>query len=153
MREGQYASQLAFIESGYLRTYQIDFNGNDVTINFHAPNSFCGSFYSFYTQQPALDNIVAISDCVIRTIAYEQLMALYEQELEVNILGRKIIEQVCIQKDVRIAKMLQSNGEERYRWFLAEYPDIFQVAQMRHIASFLGVKPETLSRIRRKMIS
>ncbi len=153
VHEGQSSNQIAFVQSGYLRTYQIDYQGNDVTINFHTPGAFCGSYYGFYTKMPALDNMIAITDCILQTISYESLMALYEDSLAANKMGRKIIEQVCITKDFRIAKMLQTNGEDRYRWFLETYPEIIRVAQMQHIASFLGMKPETLSRIRRKIIS
>ncbi len=153
VREGQYVQTIAYIQEGFLRTYQIDYQGNDITLEFHRPDSFCGSYYGFYAHEPAMDNLVAITDCTIGTITYEQLMGLYEQNININILGRKLIEQVCIAKDFRIAKMLKSDAEGRYRWFLESFPDILQVAQLQHIASYLGIKPETLSRVRRKITS
>ena len=151
IREGQYARQVAYIESGFLRTYQIDYKGNDVTINFFEPGYFCSSYYSFYSKAPSFENLVAITDCTLRLLTYENLMAIYENDLEANRIGRLNIEKVCIKKDLRIAKMLQLDAENRYLWFQQEYPDLMQVAQMRHIASFLGIQPETLSRIRKKV--
>ncbi len=153
VREGQYVNTIAFIQEGYIRTYQIDYQGNDTTLDFHGPNTFCGSYYGFYTHQKALDNLEAITDCRVALLTYDHLMSMYERSLNINILGRKIIEQVCINKDLRIAKMLQSNAEQRYVWFTENYPDLLPVAQQRHIASFLGIQPETLSRIRRKLMT
>ena len=153
VREGQHVHTIAYIQEGFMRTYQIDYQGNDITLEFHRPNSFCGSYYGFYARQPALDNLIAITDCTIGTITYDQLMEFYGENININIFGRKLIEQVCIAKDFRIAKMLQSDAEERYRWFMEAYPDILQVAQLQHIATYLGIKPETLSRVRRKITS
>ena len=151
IREGQYARHVAFIESGFLRSYQIDYKGNEVTINFFESGSFCSSYYSFYSRQPSLENIAAITDCTLRLITYEELMGLFDKNLEVNKMGRRLVEDVCIRKDLRIAKLLQLDAESRYLWFEQEYPNIMAVAQMRHIASYLGVQPETLSRIRKKV--
>lgn len=153
VREGQHVHTIAYIREGFMRTYQIDYQGNDITLEFHRPDSFCGSYYGFYARQAAMDNLEAITDCTIGTITFDQLMSLYEKNLQINILGRMLIEQVCIAKDFRIAKMLQSNAEERYRWFMESFPDILQVAQLQHIASYLGIKPETLSRVRKKLTS
>jgi len=153
VREGQYINTIAFIQEGFIRTYQIDYQGNDTTLEFHEPHSFCGSYYGFYTHQPALDNLVAITDCRLGLITYEQLMSFYEKSINFNIFGRKIIEQVCINKDLRLSIMLQSDAEERYRWFMDKHSELLQVAQLRHIASYLGIQPETLSRIRRKIAS
>ncbi len=153
VREGEKVDTLGYIAEGYLRTFQIDYNGNDITTNFHGPNTYCTSYYGFYARKQALDNIVAITDATIYLIGYDTLMTLYKNSLEINVAAREIIEQVCIQKDFRIAQMLKLDGKDKYLWFLEAYPDIIKVAQMNHISSFLGIKPETLSRIRRKVIS
>ncbi len=153
VKSGDAVKTLAFIVDGYLRTYQIDFKGNDVTTNFHKPNEYCASYYGFYAQKPALDNIVAITDVTLYTISHTNLMALFEHDLSINIEARKIIEQVCIEKDFRIAQLLKLDGKDRYLWFLETYPSLIKVAQLNHIASFLGLSPETLSRIRRKLFS
>lgn len=153
IREGQYAKSIAFVSEGYLRSFQIDYKGNDVSVNFFQSQQFCGAYYSFYAQAPALFTIEALTDCKLQLIAYDTLMHFYQDNLEVNIMGRQLIEEVCIQKDLRIAKMLQLDAEQRYQWFLNAYPDLIKVTQLRHIASFLGMKAETLSRIRRKPIT
>ena len=153
VKEGQLSDELGFITSGYLRTFQIDYNGNDITTNFHGPNTYCASYYSFYSSQAAIENIIAITDIELHLVKYDNLMSLFEHSLESNIVARKIIEKVCIQKDFRIAQLLKLNGTDKYLWFLETYPDLIKVAQMNHISSFLGIKPETLSRIRRKIIS
>lgn len=153
VQAGAPVHQLAYLKSGYLRTYQIDYKGQDVTVEFHGPKQFCSSYYGFYTDEPALDSIVAMTDCELLLISYETLMELYAQHPELNRLGRLLIEQVCIRKDLRIAKMLQSDGKGRYEWFLETAPEVAKVAPLKHIASYLGLQPETLSRIRRRMLS
>lgn len=149
--EGQKVNTIAYIESGYLRTYQIDFKGDDITTNLHAPNSFCGSYYGFYLKQPSIENIVAVTNVTIKLISYEKLMLLYEDSLEMNILGRKIIEKVCIDKDIRISKFLKLDAKDRYLWFIEEYPEFVLNVPVKYIASYLGMKKETISRIRNRV--
>lgn len=151
--EGQYSKKIAWIKTGFIRSFQIDYKGNDVSLNFFQPGEFCGAYYAFYSQQPSVENLIAMTDCELYTIRYEELMKAYQGHLELNIFGRKSIEEVCIRKDFRIAKLLQLNAEGRYKWFLETYPEIYKIAQGKHIASFLGIQPETLSRIRKKLIS
>lgn len=149
--EGNKVNTIAYVESGFLRTYQIDYKGDDITTNLHAPNSFCGSYYGFYTRAFSIENIVAITDVELRLVSYERLMSFYENELEANIFGRQIIEKVCIEKDIRISKLLKLDAKERYLWFLEEYPEFILNIPIKYIASYLGMKKETISRIRKKI--
>lgn len=149
--EGQKVNTIAYVVNGYLRSYQIDYKGDDVTTNLFAPNSFCGAYYGFYAKQPSIENIVAITDVEIKVINYEKLMSLYEGNLELNVLGRKIVENICVEKDIRISKLLQLDAKNRYLWFLEEYPELVLNVPIKYIASFLGMKKETISRIRKKL--
>jgi hypothetical protein len=63
------------------------------------------------------------------------------------------LEKACIERDVRLNKIMHQGAIEKYKWFLENYTEIYKAAKLEHIASFLGIRPETLSRVRRKIIS
>jgi len=149
----QIIRHIALVEEGYLRTYHIDEAGNEVTTEFSLPYTFCTSYYSFYTQQPAFEFIEAITDCQLHLLSYNSLQKLYKQSFAMNVFGRTILEKACIERDLRLKKIMHMKAIEKYEWFLHTYPEIYKSAKLIHIASFLGIKAETLSRIRRKFIS
>lgn len=153
VREGQYSKTIAYVESGLLHSYQIDRKGDMVTTNFYQPSSFCGSYYSFYRQAPSLESIKAITDARIHTIGYDKLQELFEKELLINRISRIATEQVCIEKDIRISKLLKLDATQRYLWFMKTYPFIIEKSPLKHIASYLGMTQETLSRIRKDISS
>ncbi|WKN43440.1 Crp/Fnr family transcriptional regulator [Tunicatimonas pelagia] len=153
VKEGQYSKHIGYVEAGLLHSYQIDRTGDTVTTNFFLPEAFCGSFFSFYRHAPALDSVKAITEARIHTIGYDQLQALFREDLGINQLGRLAIEEVCIEKDIRLTKMLKLDAKDRYLWFIKEYPAVVEKSPLKFIASYLGMKPESLSRIRRELIS
>jgi len=153
VRAGEYSKVIGYVESGLLHSYQIDSKGDFITTNFFLPDSYCGSFYSFYRNAPALDFIKAITDVRMHTIEYDTLQALFSEDLVFNQLGRLAIEKVCIEKDIRLSKMLKLDAKDRYLWLMQEFPSIVQNSPLKYIASFLGMKPESLSRIRKELIS
>ena len=150
---GQQCRHIALIEKGYLRTYHLDESANEVTTEFHQPINFCGSYYSFYTQQPSFEVIEAITDCQLYLISYNALQQLYKESFLINVFGRRILETACVERDLRLKKMMHLSAKEKYDWFLYNYPEVYKIANLGHIASFLGIKPETLSRVRRSFIS
>lgn len=153
VKEGEYSKVIGYVESGLLRSYQIDSAGDDITTNFFLQDSYCGSFYSFYRKAPALDYVVSITDSRIHTIGYDKLQSLFQNDLYLNKIGRLAIEEVCIEKDIRLSKMLQLNAKDRYLWFINEYPTVVEQSPLKFIASYLGMKPESLSRIRKELIT
>jgi CRP-like cAMP-binding protein len=150
---GQISRYIAFIEKGYLRTYHLDENGNEITTEFNQPGTFCGSYYSFYAQQSSFEYIEAITDCELFLLSFNSLQNLYAHSFSMNVFGRTILEKACIERDLRLKKIMHLTAAEKYKWFLKNYPEVYKVAKLGHIASFLGIKPETLSRARRKIIS
>jgi len=153
VREGEYSKKLAYIASGLLHSYEIDSKGEMITTNFFQTDSFCGSFYSFYRETAALDSVRAITDAQIHTIEYDKLQTLFREDLTFNQLGRQAIEQVCLAKDLRLSNMLKLDAQERYLWFIKEYPSVIEKSPLKFIASYLGMKPESLSRVRKNLVS
>lgn len=151
VREGQIAKYIGYVDTGLLRSYQIDHKGEEVTTNFFYTHTYCGAYHSFYQQEPAFETVEALTEVSMRIIGFDTLHRLFEDSLVLNQIGRKTIEQVCIEKDVRLSKLLKLDAKSRYLWFMTTYPTIMQQAPLKHIASYLGMKPESLSRIRKSI--
>jgi CRP/FNR family transcriptional regulator, anaerobic regulatory protein len=153
VEENQHCRHLTFILTGYFRKFHIDANGNEVTSEFNSPGSFSAAYYSFYTEQVSFESIEAITEAEVLQLSFPSLQTLYSNSFNMNVFGRKVLERACLLRELWLKKNVSLKGTERYAWFVKEYKDIAKIAQLQHIASFLGLKPETLSRIRRKRIS
>ena len=127
--------------------------GDELTTEFSQPGQFCVSYYSFYLQQPAFEYIEAITEVELHLIDYAFLQKLYLESLEMNMLGRKLLEQASIERDLRQKKIMHLSAKEKYGWFAENYPEVYKVAKLQYIASFLGINIETLARIKRAVIS
>ena len=114
---------------------------------------FVDHFIVFDAQEQSFENIVAVTDVELKVIGYDRLNEKFKDDLNLNIFGRKTIEQVCIDKDIRISKMLKLDARGRYLWFMEEYPEIIKYAPLKYVASYLGMNPETLSRMRKEISS
>ncbi len=151
LQEGDICKSIAFIEKGALKAYSIDESGNERIIQFGMEGWVISDLYSFITGEPATYNIDAIEDAELVLIgkqAHEELLQQlpkYETFTRLNITGAYI----AMQK--RLTSILSSSLEERYANFIALYPDIVQRVPQHMIASYMGLTPETLSRVRQKM--
>ena len=153
LQEGDVCKSIAFVERGALREYSLDENGNEYIIQFALEGWIISDLYSFLTGEPATYNIDALEDAelvLISKSAHEELLQKvpkYETYTRLNITGAYI----AMQK--RLTSIISSPLEERYANFTAIYPNIVQRVPQHMIASYMGLQPETLSRIRRKISS
>ena len=150
LQEGDICKAIAFVEKGALREYSVD-NGSEHILQFAVEGWTISDLLSFLTEEPATYNIDALEDAELLLItksAHEQLLAMqpkYETYMRLLITGAYI----ALQR--RLTSNISLPVEERYTTFTEMYPDIAQRVPQHMIASFMGVKPETLSRIRKKM--
>lgn len=151
IREGEVAKQIAFIEEGLLRSYYISPHGLERNKHFFEAGSFVAPLTSLVTQQPSPVYIGALEDSKVLVASYDALERLYMKHLELNILGRKLVEFGWITKERRETQLIMLDATQRYRAFLAEYPGLDQRIPQYHIASYLGITPVQLSRIRSQM--
>jgi CRP-like cAMP-binding protein len=153
LQEGDVCKHVAFIEKGLLRGYSIDNSGDEHIIQFASEGWAISDLYSFLTGEPATYNIDAIEDSeliLINKAANEELlqkMPKYETFTRLNITGAYI----AMQR--RLTSINSSSLEERYAAFTSLYPDIVQRVPQHMIASYLGLTPETLSRVRKRISS
>jgi CRP-like cAMP-binding protein len=152
LQEGDPCKSIAFIEKGALRAYSTDEKGSEHIIQFGLEGWLISDLYSFLTGEPAVYNIDAIEDAelvLISKSAHEQLLQTipkYETFTRLNITGAYL----AMQR--RLTSIISSPLDERYTSFTALYPDIVQRVPQHMIASYMGLTPETLSRVRQKLI-
>lgn len=152
LQEGDICKSIAFVEKGVLRAYSVDEKGNEHIIQFGLEGWLISDLYSFLSNEPATYNIDAIEDAelvLISKSAHEELLRKlprYETFTRLNITGAYL----AMQK--RLTSIISSTLEERYTGFINLYPNIVQRVPQHMIASYMGLTPETLSRVRQKMI-
>lgn len=153
LQEGDVCKFIAFIEKGALRQFSVDENGNERIIQFGLEGWTISDLYSFLTDEIATYNIDALEDAevvLISKAAHQDLLLKvpkYETYTRLQITGAYI----AMQR--RLTSIISSPVEERYSEFIAAYPDIVQRVPQHMIASYMGLQPETLSRIRRRLSS
>lgn len=151
LQEGDVCKFTAFVEKGALRSYTIDEKGNEKIIQFALEGWTISDLYSFLTNEPATYTIDALEDSelvLISKTAHEELlrkMPSYETYIRLQMTNAYI----ALQR--RITAVISQTVEERYTAFTKLYPNIVQRVPQHMIASYLGLTPETLSRVRKKI--
>lgn len=151
MKQGKICDQVGFVVSGKLRNYYMDDAGNEVTCYFVTPDHFITSFTSFLTNTPSNENISALEDAALRVISKKDLEELSVQVPKMQILRRVIAENLFILMEKRIAMLQSRSAFERYEHMLKDDPDIILSVPLQYTASFLGITPQHLRRLRREL--
>ncbi len=153
LQEGDVCKFIAFIEKGALKQYSLDENSNEKIIQFALEGWTISDLYSFLTGEIATYNIDALEDAelvLISKSAHEELLqkvTKYETYTRLQITGAYI----AMQK--RLTSIISLPIEEQYSSFISLYPNIVQRVPQHMIASYMGLQPETLSRLRRRISS
>jgi CRP-like cAMP-binding protein len=151
MEQGKICDQVAFVVSGKLRNFYFDEAGNEVTCYFVTPNNFVSAFSSFLTNAPTHENISTLEDTVLRTISKKDLEALSDLIPKLQIFRRVIVENLFIIMEKRIMMLQSQSAHERYEKMIKENPEILLSVPLQYTASFLGITPQHLSRLRKEM--
>ena len=150
LEEGKVCRSVAFIEKGLLR-YFVTQDGNEKTIYFSKENEFACNYSSFLPGKPSDTGIQALEETTLYLISYDNLQRLYEDVKEGERFGRLGIEQVFLTSREQIRSLYADPPAARYQQLLAAYPDLVQRIPQYYIASYVGVKPQSLSRIRKRL--
>jgi len=148
LTEGSISRHIYFIVKGAARAYFTDREGREHTSWFMGKGDLMISVYSFYTQQPAAENIELLEESTLLSMTWDQLQMIYAEFPEYNFHGRLVTEKYYIQSEERAILFRTKKPLERYELLLQKRPGILQQASLGQIASFLGMTQETLSRIR-----
>jgi CRP-like cAMP-binding protein len=149
---GQVCKQAGFITKGLVR-YYINHDGEDKTYDFAQENSFVCNYESFLPQTPSTKIIQALEDCEMLQISYTDLQAFYQSVSGAERFGRVVIEQVFVQTLQDLSSFYTDTPELRYEKFLKRHPGLLQRISQYHVASYVGVKPQSLSRIRKRIFT
>ncbi|NSL91234.1 Crp/Fnr family transcriptional regulator [Chitinophaga solisilvae] len=153
LREGQVCKMLGFITEGLIRYYTTNDKGEEQIFDFGKEMDFTCNYESFLDHSPSVVNIQCIEDSVIYCLSYDGLQELYTQLEEGQKFGRLACEQLYVYAIKKIRSLYNDSPEQRYLHFLQYYPDLQQRIPQYYISSFVGVKPPSLSRIRKRMSS
>jgi CRP-like cAMP-binding protein len=146
---GTLAEQGFFILSGYLRYFKTIESGEEIVIHLYGPNDFVASLNSFFLGNRSEEELWTITDCEFLSISNSDLEKLYATDYKWQNFGRKLMESFLIEKEERIIDQLSLNAYDKYNKLIKKRPDILQNVPVKYVASFIGIKSESLSRIRR----
>ena len=141
---------LSFIEKGIIRKY-IPKDFDDITIDFAFAGNFVTAYDSFLTQKPSSYQIESITDTIIWSISYDDLQEIYTETDTGNTIGRLASEGQYLKKSKRELDFLTKSAEERYLDLFSEQPHLLELIPLKHIASYIGIAPQSLSRIRKSI--
>lgn len=147
LSNGHVCRHLYFIEKGALRGFY-NLDGKEITHWFSFENDFVTSFHSFITQQPAVESIQLLEGSILWSISKDTLFGLFNQYHEIERLVRIVYENYYIRLEERFVNAQFKTATERYESLLQQTPYILERVPLGHIASYLGISQETLSRIR-----
>lgn len=149
-KRGEYSRNIAFILDGVLRAYYSNNKGEEYNKTFFTAGNFIGAYSSLITKQENLIDIDCLTDCSLLIANFEKIKALYDDCPKVERLARILAEQFFVLKEKREIELVTLEAKERYLIFQQEHPQLEQLIPQYHIASYLGVSPTQLSRIRRQ---
>ncbi len=151
LNEGDICRFVAFVNSGCLRQYKIDNKGTEHVIQFAIEDWWISDLHSFLTDLPADSNIDALQDSEILMLDKSAREDLLYNCPKMERFFRLLIEANHVASNQRIADTLSASAEERYLKFIKTYPKLFEQIPQNQIASYLGITPQSLSRIRKEL--
>lgn len=149
LKQGEICRYIYFIKEGFARGFYYQ-DGKEFTLWFGLENDIISSMYSFVCQKKSFESIEIMENSVLYCLEYAQLQRLYKQHIEINLIGRLFTEKYYIRLEERVMSLQFQTAQERYNQIIKTNPRLIQRATLGHIASYLGITQETLSRIRAK---
>ena len=150
-REGEYTRQIGFLCEGIVRAFFLTHEGKEYNKQFFVAPSIIGAYTSLLTKEPNKIAQQALTDCKILVADFSKIEALYDKFHDLERLGRKIAEFYFLEKEQKEIEMALLDADKRYLIMKERFPTIERIIPQYHIASYLGISPTQLSRIRRKM--
>ncbi len=152
IKEDKIAKEIGFMKEGIIRAFYRNNKGFEYNKHFFVNQCFIGGYASLITESVNQINQQALSNCKIFVAKYSAFKGLYPTCGDLERAARILAESAFVEKEQRELEIILLNAEERYKIFQKEYPNIEQQIAQYHIASYLGITPTQLSRIRRKIV-
>ena len=153
IHENEIQDSIAFIYSGLIRSYFINENGKEINNAFFSENEFVTDYLSFIKQQKTKYTFECLEDCTLISIPFETVETAYDKYKNFANFGRKIAEWALENRTKKYESFLYETAEERYLRFIDENKSILNRISLSHLASYLGIERQFLSRIRSRILS
>ncbi len=150
LKIGKIENHLSFISKGIIRLY-IPREESDLTFGFLFDNEFVTGYDSLLTQSPSEYQIETLTETILWRISNKDLQEVYEKTNNGNIIGRKMAEKMFLIKSKRELSLLSRTAEERYLDLFSDRPKLLHQIPLKYIASYIGITPQALSRIRKRI--
>lgn len=149
VREGEYADEIAFLETGVVRAFYVSPDGKEYNKTFFTSNAIIGSYAALISKEKNRLPQQALTDCTIWRIKFKMIEELSKDDIGLERLRRKIAENFFVWNEKKQLEMSLLEAKERYLIFQQEHHGVEDLIPQYHIASFLGISPTQLSRIRK----
>ncbi|WP_199724518.1 Crp/Fnr family transcriptional regulator [Taibaiella sp. KBW10] len=150
--EGKIPGYLYFIVSGFIRLFHFNDKGEELTTHINCPPGFITSYSNFATQKKSDENLECVTQCELLRITKSDLDTFIEQSAAFKDFSIRVFQQSLSYNETRAKELATLNAERRYLKLMEEHPEVLQNVPMQYIASFLGMNPKSLSRIRKQII-
>ena len=151
LKEGDVVNYIAFINKGVLYSYSIDEKAEKHIIQIALENHWISDLYSFLSGDPALFTVQAIEEAEVLLLSKNDFLKACDTIPAFERFFRILIQNAYVHAQRRVSRIYRDSAEERYLRFMEENPEIIQRIPQHYIASYLGVKPQSLSRIRKNL--
>ncbi|WP_349664766.1 Crp/Fnr family transcriptional regulator [Cellulophaga lytica] len=150
IEKGKVASYYYFLETGFLRSYSIDTEGNDITTKFFAENDIVIDWHSYFLKKPCKESIQALTKGKCWKISFANFLKLFNIEAFREVGRTRLVNSYFELKNHSIS-VIADQAKDRYLNLLKEKPSIIQNVPLKHIATYLGITDTSLSRIRKEI--
>ncbi len=151
LRAGEISRATAYVVSGCLRRYIIDERGKEIIVNFAVEDWWIGDLDSFYHQKPSIYYIQALEDSELLLLAREDYVRVCEILPKYKAFHEEKVQRNYYATLTRLSLLKSGTAEEKYLSLMHELPQLFQRIPLHYIASYLGIEPESLSRLRKRL--
>lgn len=148
---GEIQKNMGYVCKGLLRRYYINDNGNKITTGFVKENEYATDYPAFIRQKPTKYFMECLEPSIIIELSYENIQEGYKKFKNNEKYGRLVAEYVLTVQTDRVESFLFETAEERYLNFIKQNPDLMNRISLTHLASYLGIERQSLSRIRSKL--
>jgi CRP-like cAMP-binding protein len=147
-RAGEVADQVGFVVKGLFRKLHVTPRGKAIVRGFGGPGAVVGAYVSLLTSTPSYLSVEALRDSELFTLPWSELNALYARHACFQTIGRRLAETMLLEREARAHELLTLTASERYARFLATHQEMLSELRDYDIASYLGITPVSLSRLR-----
>lgn len=150
LKAGHKENNLSFVEKGIIR-FSVPTESDDLTFGFAFADHFVSAYDSFLTQSPSTYQLECVTDTVLWSLTHQDLQQIYKETEIGNKIGRLASEDLFLKKSKRELSLLNETAEQRYLKLFTEQPHLLKLIPLKYITSYIGITPQALSRIRKRI--